>query len=774
MPLIIANLRLNVEEPKVDAKAKAKEAEYRKKASNETMEEAWQRIATMKNSEPDLVKLREVAMAMRRGELGREPGKESKKFSKSEAMQLHKVLQESQREAKIADLVANTPENYELILDIERLREVVDAAMLEPIVAVDTETTGLDVLVDKIVGVSITIPSQDRHYYVPIKPTVDERALPAFGALLIIRRLIESWKTKKVFHNAIFDMAMFKRHDIVTNALGWDTMTAMHVLNENEGKGNYKLKILATRYLGEPSDTFAELFGKNAKFADVPLDVALVYGAKDTHITWDLYLYQRKHLERFPTILEYYENVEVPLLYVIFDLERNGYILDLKFAREYGVELAEKAAVLHERILKVFGVPDLNLNSTQQLKPLLSQAIGVELASMDAKKVLKPLADKHPIIADILEYKALVKLSSTYIDTLPTKIHPLTGRLYSRFNTMGTVTGRFSTGKDDENKDSEAFNVQNQPEAARKMFKAPPGKVIIGADFKAQEIRCVAYLSGEPALIKAFKDKKDPYANLAVEFTGLPYEDVNKNPDGSDTKWRKQMKVAWLSWLYGASYHSLGEWLGTTKQGAEEFMTKLRASLPDLAAWLDGNTDFAEKNGFVWIGGQQRKRRLPDAKLKHRKIPYGKYNDPKWADAKLNNGKRGGALRQATNARVQGESAIQMKVTMIAAHKLCKEREGWSLWSTVHDELLFEVPYDISREDIAAIEDVMLNSYRFGEVENGTDIEIMTVWGEGISVEEFFTGEVHIEDYEVGEDYHRRVALVESVRKGGQEEEIAC
>jgi DNA polymerase-1 len=743
MPLIIANLRLNVDEPKVNAKAKAKEAaksaESRKKASNETMEEAWQRIAAMKNSEPDLVKLREVAMAMKKGELGREPGKESKKFSKSEAMQLHKVLQESQREAKIAELVASTPENYELILDIERLREVVDAAMLEPIVAVDTETTGLDVLVDKIVGVSITIPSQDRHYYVPITPTVDHRALPAFGALLIIRRLIESHNTKKVFHNAIFDMAMFKRHDIVTNALGWDTQTAMHVLNENEGKGNYKLKVLATRYLGAPSDTFAELFGKNAKFADVPLDVALVYGAKDTHITWDLYLYQRKHLERFPTILEYYENVEVPLLYVIFDLERNGYILDLAFAKAYGVELSEKAAVIHERILKVFGVPDLNLNSVQQLKPLLSQAIGVELESMDAKKVLKPLASKHPVVADILEYKALVKLSGTYIDTLPTKIHPLTGRLYSRFNTMGTVTGRFSTGKDEENKESEAFNVQNQPAEARKMFKAPPGKVIIGADFKAQEIRCVAHLSGEPALIKSFKDKKDPYANLAVAYTGLPYEEVNKNPDGSDTKWRKQMKVAWLAWLYGASDFTLGEWLGTTKVLAGEFMSELRESLPILAAWLDGNTDYAEKNGFVWIGGQQRKRRLPDAKLKHKKIPYGKYNDPKWAEARLNNGKKSGAMRQATNARVQGESAIQMKVTMIAVHKWLKDKPGWEMYATIHDELLLEAPEDFSREELAEFEQLMLTSYLFGDVENGTDIEVSTTWGEGVSVDEWFS-----------------------------------
>ena len=768
----IGNLRLNVDEkPKDEAREKAMAAEARKKKANETIKEAWQRVLAQKSTPPERAKLLEVAVAMEKGEIGRELvpiGKKQKPFSKTEAMRLYKVLAESQREGKIADLVANTPENYELILDLERLSNVVCDALKEPLVAIDTETTGLDVYVDVIVGVSITNPTLDRHYYIPITPTEDERALDSQEALHIIKRLLTAKHVGKIFHNALFDMAMFLRHGIETVNLAWDTMTAMHVLHENEGKLNYKLKVLATKYLGVPSDTFAELFGKRG-FASVPLDVALVYGAKDTHITWDLYLYQRKYLEMMPTILEYYERVEVPLLYVILALERNGYILDLDFAMEYGVELAEKAAILHERIMKVFGDPTLNINSPAQLKPLLSQAIGVELESLDAKKVLKPLAKEHPIVADLLEYKALVKLSGTYIDTLPTKIHPLTGRLYSRFNTMGTVTGRFSTGKDEENKDSEAFNVQNQPKEARKMFKAPPGKVIIGADFKAQEIRAVAYLSGEPVLIQAFKDNKDPYANLAVAFTGLPYEEVYKNPDGSDTEWRKKMKVAWLAWLYGASYYSLGEWLGTTKAGAEEFMTALRASLPVLSAWLDANIDYAAKNGFVWMDKEQRKRRLPDAKRKHIKIPYGKYNDPKWEHAKVNNGKLSGALRQATNARVQGSSAIQMKVTMIAAHELCKGREGWSLWSTVHDELLFEVPVTITREEIALIEDIMLNSYLFGEVANGTDIEIMTIWGEGISVEEFFTGEVHIEDYEDGAKYHRRVALVESVRKGGQE-----
>src|SRR5690606_37378812 len=174
----------------------------------------------------------------------------------------------------------------------------------------------------------------------------------------------------------------------------------------------------------------------------------------------------------------------------------------------------------------------LNLNSGPQMKAALSAAIGVDLPNMDAKKTLKPLAGQHEVIAKLLEYRKITKLSGTYIETLPLKQNPTTGRWHSRFNPMGTVTGRFSAGKAEDNGSWQQFNVQNQPDEARRMFVAPPGKVLVSADFKAQEIRCVAYLSGEPALVEAFEKNLDPYAMLAVRFTGKPYEQVNKNPDG--------------------------------------------------------------------------------------------------------------------------------------------------------------------------------------------------------------------------------------------------
>lgn len=728
------NLKLSLT---IDSNAteRARQANEQRKMAGESLADAWQRIFAMKLTEADRRKLTEVKEAMDAGLIGRNPqdcvtkSGRPKAFSKAEALRLWQDLQERKREETLRRMVEETPSNYELVTSNERLLEVVKTALTESIIAVDTETTGIDVYTDVIVGVSLTLPRQDRHYYIPFKPTTDERALPS-ESLETLRPLIESDEVKKVFHNAIFDIAMFRRHGIKLKGLAWDTMTAMHMLNENEP--SFKLKDLAPKYLKVPSDTFDELFGKNAKFAEIPLDIALVYAAKDTHLTYRLYKFQRYHMSKMPEMMRYYETVEVPLLPVIVELEANGYILDLDFAKEYGEKLRKEAEQLHKELIAELspyydGDGELNINSPQQLRPTLSKAIGRELPNLDAKKTLKPLRKEFPIIEKLLEYKRIIKLSGTYIDSLPQKQNPTTKRWHSRFNPMGTVTGRFSSGKDEEAGNENQFNVQNQPKEARRMFVAPPGKVIISADFKAQEIRCVAYLSGEQVLIDAFNRGKDPYAWVASMYYNRPYDEVYKNPDGSDTPERKLFKTVVLAYIYGTSKWGLADQLGTTPDEAEKLMKDLSAELPRLSEWVKETQEFAAKHGFVWMDGKQRKRRLPDAKLKAR-----------WGDKETWK-KISRAKRQGPNASVQGTSSIQTKVTMIEAAKMCEQKgNGWCLWGTVHDELLFEAPDDLTPEDIYDIERVMTESYRFGEVPNGTDIEIMKRWGEGMTVDEWF------------------------------------
>ena len=703
------NIRLNTEAvASTSASTALKDASKRKQAINETLDEAWVRILGGKNPDSDLRKLHEVQRAMSDGIIGREPLKAGKKtlpkFSKAEALRLYTVLSDMQREQKLADLVASTPSNYVLITSVNELQALVDRALHEPIIAVDTETTGLDVYVDVIVGVSLTLPTEDMHYYIPFQPTKDDRALPA-KHIELLRPLIEEDSVEKVLHNALYDIAMFERHGISLNNVVHDTMSAMHLLNENEQ--SYALKNLATKYLKEPSDTFEELFGKNAQFAEIPLDIALVYAAKDTHLTWKMYEFQMTHLSKMPNVLDYYQRVEVPLMYAVYDMERTGFEIDTEYAAEYGAEMKIEIDMLERELADELNVE--NINSNQQLKPALEAAIGEQLPNLDAKKTLKPLKKKHAIVAKLLRYRELAKLYSTYISVLPEKIHPVTGRLHARFNPNGTVTGRFSSG-------GNSVNLQNQPAAARKLFKAPHGQVIISADWSQQEVRCAAYFTQEPTLLEAYATGRDVYSSLAAEFYGKAYEDC-----GDGTPERKAMKVVVLAVLYGMGPGALSDMLDISIEEARKFMDDFFAKMPRIKTWINEAQAFAKKNGYVWMDKQQRKRRLPQAKRKTHGY------DPDVSRA----------LRQAPNAIIQGTSAIQSKTTIVALHAFCK-RKGWQLYSTIHDEALVLAPDDFTREDLAEFERVMLDSYVFGNVRNKTDIEIQRVWSVGMTPDEWF------------------------------------
>lgn len=750
--ITIGEIKIKDGQSDASTKERVDSASKRKADATETIDEAWARIKESKTYLDNKKKLDEVERAMLDGRIGREPveeGKKQKKFSAAEAKRLYAKIAEQKKADTLRKMVENTPANYELIITEDRLAALVTALSNEPEIAVDTETTGVDVYTDVIVGMSFTLPTVSVvpaaeigwHVYVPVAHNTDKQ-LSRDYVLSELAPILYSEKVGKVLFNAIFDIAMFRRHGSDLKGVVWDTMTAMHLLNENEP--SFKLKDLAPRYLGVEADTFGELFGKTP-FAEVPMDVALVYGAKDTHLTWDLYEFQRKQMARFPTILDYYRKVEVPILYVIVALEANGYLLDLDFAREYGEELHDKAKELEAWLLDYLaphheGDNEINLNSPPQMKPAMSSAVGQELPNMDAKRTLKPLAKKHEVVAKLLEYKRVTKLSGTYIDALPTKQNPTTKRWHSRFNPMGTVTGRFSSGKDEEDKSGQGFNVQNQPEDARRMFVAPEGKLLVSADFKAQEIRCVAYMSGEPVLIDAFLTNRDPYASMASRYYRRPYEEVYKLPSGEDTPERKKFKTIWIATLYGMSDFSLAEMLGTNKKDAVKFKEDIFGEMPKLSAWLDGNKETVKAQGFVWADHGYRKRRLPEARMNRKKIPYGQYFNDKYEEQRKHNAKIGTAFRQATNARVQGSSSIQTKATMIAAHEYCSAKPGWSLWGSIHDELIFEVPKEeFTPETADDIRRIMVDTYKWGDVvPNGTDLEVGTRWGDFVSEQEWF------------------------------------
>ena len=357
---------------------------------------------------------------------------------------------------------------------------------------------------------------------------------------------------------------------------------------------------------------------------------------------------------------------------------------------------------------------DLNLNSPMQLKRAIEAYIGKPIENTDAKQTLKPLSKEYPNIAELLNYREKNKLLSTYIDALPELIREASGRLHATFNQNGTKTGRFS---------SNGPNLQNIPPESRGMFVAPNGQYIANADFSAQEVRIIASLSKEDVLLKAFAEGMDAYASLASEFFGKPYEECYKLPDGSDTPERKKMKVVLLMSMYGASKYGLAQALSITPDEAAKFLSDFFKKYRKIDAFIKDTQKFANRNGFVWIGDRQRKRRLPDARGNTRQY------DPK----------RNRAMRQGPNARVQGLAAIQTKMTMLELDKLCK-RKGWSMYFTIHDEVGLLVGDDLTEQDIAEIDRVMTQTYLLDGVDNATDIEVQRRWGDSITAEEYLNG----------------------------------
>ena len=239
---------------------------------------------------------------------------------------------------------------------------------------------------------------------------------------------------------------------------------------------------------------------------------------------------------------------------------------------------------------------------------------------------------------------------------------------------------------------------------------------MLGGDFSQQEVRCMAYFTQEPTLVAAYQSGRDVYSSLAAEFYGKPYEEC-----GDGTPERSAMKVVVLAVMYGMGAGALADMLGISVDEAKRFMDEFFEKMPKVSAWTKSTQKFAQQNGFVWMDGQQRKRRLPAAKKKTRGY------DPEASRA----------MRQAGNAVIQGTSAIQTKTTLVRLHEHCK-RKGWKIVLTIHDEQVILVPETITREEVAEFEDILVNTYVFGNIPNKTDLEFYQVWGKGIKVDEWF------------------------------------
>lgn len=700
-----------------DAEGLAK-AVSKKKALNETLDEAWTRILSMKNTDADRKKLLEVKRAMDKGEIARLPSDrvdrrgKPKKFSKAEALRLYNVLEKEKQAKRLRQMVEEMPENYWLITDEEKLDEFLSILADETEIVFDVETTGTDIWSDYIVGHVITAVKADIHAYIPVKHETAEKQLNHEYVIEKLRPIYEDESIGKIAHNAKFDIHMLANEGVELRGLTWDTQIAMHILNENERfqGGTYQLKDLVTKYLKIPSDTYETLFGKKGFHEVDDLKVATAYAAKDGDVTLKLRNFQRHHLEKIG-LLDYYKVVENPIINVSIEMENAGFILDQERAATLSKELNDELTEIERQLKEHFG--DINFNSPTQLAEKFYGDLGLQrFLPKGAKlstdvKTLEIIAPQHEGIALLLKYREKSKLLGTYIDALPKQIKR-DGRIHGNFNQMGTVTGRFSSNDP---------NLQNQPYFARQLFVAPPGHVILSGDFSQQEPRWLAHYTGEEILVNAYREGKDLYSTAASELFDKP---INECGDGSI--YRDMMKTGILAVMYGTGPKTLAGQLDISEKEARDFIQQFYAKYPKVKAWIDSNEAFAKKYGYVkmFMG---RKRRLPEARSRDK---YEQFR----------------AMRQATNAIIQGSAAIQTKLTMIELQKLCR-RKGWTMAFTVHDEVGVYAPETITREDIQEFEDVMLNTVKL-RVPNKTDIEISYRWGEGMSVDEWFSkkGEV--------------------------------
>lgn len=711
-------------------------------------------IFQTKLSASDEKKLHAVYEAIQAGELSKGVD-DMKKFTKSHALRLYQELTLKRRDFMIKEMIRKRPANYITVLTVPQLQDLTAKLDNEEIVTLDTETTGLNIFgtngeqADLIVGIVLTLPKADLHYYIPFGHTTGEDQLPASTVFEYLKPYLESEDLLKVLHNAKYDIHMLWNHGIKMGGFHFDTMVAMSLLNENEN--SYALKNLANKYgkffgYQDTSATYEELFGKGG-FENTPLNIGAIYACKDGHLTWLFYQFIMDHFEKQPELKSYYFDIEQPITLVSVEMERNGFLIDMEYASEYAVELTKEVDRLADKLKDYFG--DINVNSPMQLAEVLYDKLKLpdvsKKRSTDAK-TLKKLASENEGCSVLLKYRDLNKLLSTYVIPLPEKVDA-NGRLHGQFKQSGTVTGRFSSSDP---------NLQNLPKKARKLIKAGEGKVIVGIDFSQIEPRVLASMSGDEVFKIPYVTGQDLYSSIGSQVFNKPIEECG---DGSPE--RKASKVILLGVMYGMSDKALADMLGIPVYEATKFIEDFFTSYDGVARFVKQKNLEADTDSFVKTLFGRKRRFLGHKDVANayhtvvRQIKAVNNGDvPKniWeADLPYNlkksywavSGKYGVVQRQSVNAVIQGSASEIMKKAMIKLWRHCVKK-GYKFLATVHDEVLIEVPETINLAEIEELESLMCEAVTLDGIPIKVDTAFMKVWGEETSKKEWFEGENNV------------------------------
>jgi DNA polymerase-1 len=588
---------------------------------------------------------------------------------------------------------ANTPHSYKAVEGKENIQALVQVLSAQKEICIDTETTGINANDVELVGLSFSYKEHEG-FYIPIADEVEAKKI-----LTLFEPLFKNKDIVWIGQNLKYDFLVLKWYGVELLGKTFDTMLAHYVI---EPEGRRSMDLLSAQFLGYEPISITTLIGKKGKnqgtMRDAPLEQVTEYAAEDADITLQLKncfvpLIKKRGVERV------FNEVENPLVRVLVDMEYEGVKVDIDFLNEYSKILEVDAKKSEERVYEQAGVR-FNLASPKQLGEVLFDILKLDAKAKKTKTgqyatgedVLQKMAAKHTIVDDILNFRELTKLKSTYVDSFPELINPKTGRVHTSYAQAVAVTGRLSSTNP---------NLQNIPirtERGREIRKAfiprEAGRVLVSADYSQIELRIVAAISGDPNMCEAFKLGKDIHTATAAKVYGIKEEEVTK-------EMRYKAKSVNFGIIYGQGAFGLAENLGISRTEAKEIIDNYKKEFPNIQLYMDQQINNAKELGFVeTLMG--RKRWLRDINSSNFTV-------------------RGFAERNAINSPIQGSAADMIKLAMIKIHGEMKK----STWESkmilqVHDELVF----DAVEKELPALKELILNCMKAAlELPNGVPVE---------------------------------------------------
>ena len=598
--------------------------------------------------------------------------------------------------------------NYHTIRTKNELDELIEVMKKAPYISFDTETTSLDYMNAELVGVSIALKPNEA-FYIPINHNYEgvEKQLEEHFVLEALKPFLESDEIPKIGHNLKYDRHILQNLGIDLKGKLLDTMLFSYVNNSTITRHN--LDAVSKRYLNINPTSYEDVAGKGAKqipFSEVSIEVASEYASEDADISLKLYEHIEPLVQKETKLAKLYSEIEGPLIYTLGDIERNGVLIDSEKLNEQSKELEAKILKLEQKVQKSAG-EDFNLGSPKQLQEILYEKLGLPVIKKTpkgqpstAESVLQELSMDFPIVQDILSYRAISKLKSTYTDKLPKMVNSNTGRVHTSYHQAVTATGRLSSS------DPNLQNIPIRSEEGRRIreaFIAPDGYKILAADYSQIELRIMAHLSRDQGLMDAFAKGQDIHQATAAEIFSTNIDEVTANQ-------RRSAKAINFGLIYGMSAFGLSKQLQITRAEAQNYIEQYFDRYPQVKHYMDETKQSAKKMGYVeTVFG----RRLYLADIESSNYQRRQY-----------------AERSAINAPMQGTAADLIKMAMILLHqKIREESFEAKIIMQVHDELVIEVNENQS-DELSEITTSVMSEISKLDVDLKVDADIGNNWDE--------------------------------------------